>query len=241
MKKISFLIIVASLILSSKNKNAAGNHSIVGTWKPIEMNVKRMSASEKQDMIDHTVIEFSSDNKIHTEQGPTIMNGTYTLSGDSLMVSLKESTPHKFMITWDADKMIMTDEDGSVKLINITGQSKKADKPKDNSIDELADESSALVGHWKPAEIGVPDLSDSEKSEMMNEMSIEFTNDGKYYSTEKDRKRNATYSYDKATHLVKFTETGTSGDPFSHELKLSWDGDKMVLTNEEGWVKFKKQ
>ena len=115
MKKVLFILSVCLITVTACNK--ATKHSVVGKWKPVEMNLPEMSDETKKEMLQSTVIEFTSDGKYshamkgYKDEGTYIYNAT-----DSTLVATSKDDDEKFKISWDGDMMVMTNGDGVVKL-----------------------------------------------------------------------------------------------------------------------------
>jgi hypothetical protein len=120
MKKLLFILPVMFLFLAAcKNKDS--KKSVAGKWKPVEINIAGMSDEEKKTLIDSTIIEFSNDGKFTNNSKSQKLTGTYIYNEkDSTLTATNSSgeggKAQKFTIGWEADKMLMTNEEGTVKL-----------------------------------------------------------------------------------------------------------------------------
>ena len=115
MKKIFFLLTSLVIITACAKKT----HSVVGKWKPVEMNIEDMSEDEKQEVIKTSVLEFRSDGNFLNSSRGYKMEGryVYNVKDSTLKATSKEdSKVQEFKITWDDDKMVMTNKEGAVKL-----------------------------------------------------------------------------------------------------------------------------
>jgi uncharacterized protein (TIGR03066 family) len=117
MKKVLFLLAITALSLAScKNKKDEKANTIVGNWKPVEFNISSMSEDEKKEMMNSTSLEFTADNKFLVHRNGSKREGTYKLDGKELSTSIENGKSEKFTIDWEADKLVMTNKEGVVKL-----------------------------------------------------------------------------------------------------------------------------
>lgn len=97
----------------------------------------------------------------------------------------------------------------------------------------------SIAGKWKPVEMNIGDMNEEQKKEALNNTLIEFSEDGKYTTTTTEKKDNGTYTYnanDKTLVVNPATEEGRV-----QRFTIGWDKDDMLMTNEEGSVKLKRQ
>jgi len=117
MKKLLFLMVIAAFsYVSCKSKEAAKENSIVGKWKPVEMNISSMNEDEKKEMMGSTILEFTNDNKFLVHRNDSKRDGTYKLEGKKLSTTIENGKTEEFNIDWDAGKLVMTNKEGVVKL-----------------------------------------------------------------------------------------------------------------------------
>ena len=116
MKKILFLLVISAFSFTScKNKGEAKANSIIGKWKPVEMNIE-MNEQDKKDMMASTVLEFTTDNKFIVHRKDSKRDGTYKMEGAELTTVTEGGNEEKFTVSWDSDKLVMTNKEGVVKL-----------------------------------------------------------------------------------------------------------------------------
>ena len=116
MKKLLFILAASLFFLAScKNKD---DKSIVGKWKPVEMNMKNMNENEKKEFLEHAVIEFTSDNKFIATRSDIKSNGTFILNEKTSQLTTRnpEGDTQTYTLGWEDDKMLLANEDGTVKL-----------------------------------------------------------------------------------------------------------------------------
>lgn len=114
-----------------------------------------------------------------------------------------------------------------------SGQTKAKPDKEDTKQAEIFQ---SIVGKWRPVDVGLKDVEEKEKKDIMDNASIEFTADGEYISLFKEDKETGTYTYDEAGKLL--TTKSPEGD--IEKLSVGWTGDKLKLTNEEGVLIFKR-
>lgn len=120
MKQTLFILYILLLSFAScKNKNGK-EMTVTGKWKPVEMNIREMNEAEIKDAIEYTIIEFSDDGKFTANSKENKQNGTYTYNKeDKTLIVIRETAEdhtQKFTIGWDEGDMLMTNEEGTVKL-----------------------------------------------------------------------------------------------------------------------------
>jgi len=117
MKKLSFILAVSLFSLAScKNKDDKG---LVGKWKPVEMNIAGMTAEDKKEFLSSAVIEFTKDGKFSATRTGTRHTGTYEFNEKDNSLSTRdagEESVQKYTVSWEGDQLVMTNEDGNVKL-----------------------------------------------------------------------------------------------------------------------------
>lgn len=100
--------------------------------------------------------------------------------------------------------------------------------------------SPTLVGKWKPVEMEVPDMSKTEMQNVMDNFLMEFTLDGKYRGEIHTEKQAGTYTFD--TKTAKLTIINNNGTDHKEEVfTVKWEKDLLLLVNNEGTVKLKRQ
>jgi hypothetical protein len=119
--KNSFLILITVFLFSPACNNKPDNKSLTGKWRPVEVNIPETSYEEKKDIIDHVIVEFTSDGRlINSGKGDTL-RGTFTyIEKDStLTANMPESPDMKVQqckIEWRGDTMLMKNEEGEIKF-----------------------------------------------------------------------------------------------------------------------------
>lgn len=119
---------------------------------------------------------------------------------------------------------------------------KDSPSPKDTSVNkkDLSEkEGSSLVGRWKPVDMNLKGIQEEEKKEMTANIILEFTQDGKYIGRNKDSKQEGTYSWDPVTKKLAVTNNAISKD--TELFTVGWEDDLLLMTNDEGTVKLKRQ
>ena len=93
------------------------DRSLVGRWRPVAVDVASMEESEKKNLMENAIIEFTSDGQMSTTMKETVRQGTYMYSEQEqkLMTKLGDDDEN-FYISWDKDLLKMKNEDGVVTL-----------------------------------------------------------------------------------------------------------------------------
>ncbi len=93
------------------------DRSLVGRWRPVVVDIAKLEESERKNLIDNAIIEFSSDGTMSTTVKETVRTGTYMYSEQEqkLMTKLGDKDEN-FYISWDNDLLKMKTEDGVVTL-----------------------------------------------------------------------------------------------------------------------------
>ncbi|MBM3415259.1 MAG: hypothetical protein FJY20_02185 [Bacteroidetes bacterium] len=60
--------------------------------------------------------------------------------------------------------------------------------------DEKPPAAKSVTGKWKPVEVNIKDMSEEEKKEMIANILIEFTDDGKFIGFNKENKQEGPYT-----------------------------------------------
>jgi hypothetical protein len=94
----------------------------------------------------------------------------------------------------------------------------------------------SLPGKWKPVKVEIADMSEADKQDLLNNAVIEFTTDGQFLTTMKDKTNTGTYVFSEQDSKLM---TRTSSDR-EENFSISWDKDLLKLTNDEGTVTMKK-
>ena len=125
MRKTLFILLVALFSLVSC-KNKTGNNSVVGKWKPTEVNIKDINDEEKKNIIENTTIELTHNGKfikvIKNDKMTMPYNetGTYTYNEKEHTITVTNSDSpdksEKYTIKWEDSKMVITGEEGTMKL-----------------------------------------------------------------------------------------------------------------------------
>ncbi len=94
--------------------------SIAGKWKPVEMNLKGMSEEEKKEMAKDIILEFTATGGYFAVNKGNRQEGTYTYDAKNKTLSIKNNANsmevENFTIGWDGDLLLMTNDEGTVKL-----------------------------------------------------------------------------------------------------------------------------
>ena len=99
-----------------------------------------------------------------------------------------------------------------------------------------------LVGKWKPTELNLSGISEDERKEMLEHLTLEFTKDGKFTMTKKDSKQEGTYKYDKSSNKLVVTNNDSPENKYgrTQEFTIGWEGPKLIMTNSQGTVKLRR-
>jgi hypothetical protein len=83
----------------------------------VVVDIAKLEESERKDLIDNAIIEFTSDGTMSTTVKETVRTGTYMYSEQEqkLMTKLGDED-EDFYISWDNDLLKMKNEDGVVTL-----------------------------------------------------------------------------------------------------------------------------
>ena len=106
-----------------------------------------------------------------------------------------------------------------------------------NPVTEDAERS--ITGTWRPVSMNLRDMEEEEKKEMIDNIRVEFTTDGKFFGYNKDKKQEGTYTYNKKDKLHTFNNAERCDNP--EKFTIGWEGELMLMINEEGTVKLKKE
>lgn len=116
---LSILLVVTAC--KESGKPGANSPTLVGKWKPVEMEIPNMSKNEIQNVMDNFLMEFTADGKyrgeIHTEK----QAGTYTFDPNSgkLTIINNNGVDHKeevFTVKWEKELLMLVNNEGTVKL-----------------------------------------------------------------------------------------------------------------------------
>jgi hypothetical protein len=122
--------------------------------------------------------------------------------------------------------------------LSVVSCKDKAEKVGTEAADVVAGKS--VVGKWKPVEVDIKEMSEDEKNMMKENVTLEFNKDGTYTFRNKERKQEGNYTFDQATKKLKAVPTAPDSER-TEEFTINWEGDLMLMVNEEGTVKLKKQ
>jgi hypothetical protein len=86
-----------------------------------------------------------------------------------------------------------------------------------------------IVGKWKPVDMVIIGLSETEKKGIIDSARLEFTADGKFINHFSLEKVEATYT-------VKDSTLETLRNSQVERYKIRWEGKKVRLSNEEGYL-----
>ena len=99
------------------NTDVVINRTLVGTWKPVQVDIARMNEAERKELMDSATIQFTSDGQIHTTMKERRNSGTYMYSEqDSKLTTRIDNREEKFNIAWDSELLRMTNEEGTVVM-----------------------------------------------------------------------------------------------------------------------------
>jgi hypothetical protein len=124
---------------------------------------------------------------------------------------------------------------------------KKAEKddPKKETKDNNDEESPgrSIVGKWQPLDFVMKDkeeqLTPEEKKVMLESgFYVEFTSSGHYNSTFGDEPEKGTYTFNEKTNELRTVREGKNGQV--DKVMVSWEGEVMVIEDEEGIMKMKR-
>jgi len=134
-------------------------------------------------------------------------------------------------------------------LLSACGDNKKTGKEEAAATDSTAlakeetrvaePEEKSITGTWKPVEMNLRDMDEENKKETMANVRIEFTAEGKFFGYNKDKKQEGTYTWDEKENQLTVVNTARGDKP--EKFRIAWEDDLLLMTNEEGTVKLKKQ
>ncbi|MGQ0739630.1 MAG: hypothetical protein ACT4OJ_11260 [Bacteroidota bacterium] len=101
------------------------------------------------------------------------------------------------------------------------------------------DKKGSITGIWKPADVNIRDIDEEEKKEMTANIRIEFTGDGKFFGYNKEKKQEGTYTYNEKDGQL--TVLNVSRGDKAEKFTIGWEDGLLLMTNEDGTVKLKKQ
>jgi len=115
MRKYSFISLIIFIFFTSCIKNK--NRPIVGSWKPV--GVILLKANDGIGELLHSKFIFykSGDFCISSILGSTTGNYNYNEKENTLIIDEFDSPPGKFTLTWEKDTLLMTNKDGTIKLL----------------------------------------------------------------------------------------------------------------------------
>jgi hypothetical protein len=112
-----------SLKDSAVNKTDPGEKeelSLIGRWKPVEMNIKGISEEEKKELKSNITLEFSRDGRYIGQNKESTQEGTYSYDPATKKLSVTSNTKSGdkeiFTVGWEDDLLLMTNDEGTVKL-----------------------------------------------------------------------------------------------------------------------------
>ena len=120
MKVLLFALLALTTIGSCKNSN--NKHSVVGKWKPTEVNLKEMKDDEKQKLKENLTLEFREGGKFTLTNKDQKVEGTYTIDEKNSKIVLTNDSAssdrnQEFTLGWEDRKMLLTNEEGTVKMV----------------------------------------------------------------------------------------------------------------------------
>ena len=94
--------------------------SLVGRWKPVDMNLKGISEEDKKDMTTNIILEFTREGKYTGYNKESKQEGTYSYDPATKKLSVTSNSSSVnmeiFTIGWETDLLLMTNDEGTVKL-----------------------------------------------------------------------------------------------------------------------------
>jgi len=101
-------------------KPATKSESVIGRWKPVEMNLKGMDEQEKKDLMAGLTLEFDKDGRFFAHNNENKQEGTYSYDPATQKMTVVNTsrgndTEH-FTISWEKGLLLMTNEEGTVTL-----------------------------------------------------------------------------------------------------------------------------
>lgn len=93
-------------------------NSIVGVWKPYEMNIGEMTAGERKDLLDKATIEFTAGGSYISHFDEDGETGTYTYNDKekTLVTRSPENNEERFTVKWENGMLRLTNEEGDMVL-----------------------------------------------------------------------------------------------------------------------------
>jgi hypothetical protein len=105
---------------NKKTGDAGAEASLVGKWKPVEMNLKGMSEEEKKSMVENIRLEFTASGQYFGINRENKQEGTYTYDPKTKTLDVvngfNTSEVEHFTIGWEDELLLMTNNEGTVKL-----------------------------------------------------------------------------------------------------------------------------
>lgn len=93
------------------------DRSLVGTWKPVRVELPGESEAQKQKILNETRLVFAGDGQVTLYTGEETRNGTYLFSEQDSKLSITQNEKtERFDISWEAALLKMTNEKGTVVL-----------------------------------------------------------------------------------------------------------------------------
>jgi hypothetical protein len=109
---------VISLVEEKDDTPADEENSIVGVWKPYEMNIGEMTAEERKDLLEKATIEFTSGGSYisHFDEDGETGTYTYNVKEKTLVTRSPENKEEHFTVKWEDGRLRLTNEEGEMVL-----------------------------------------------------------------------------------------------------------------------------
>jgi hypothetical protein len=93
------------------------DRSLMGTWKPVRVEIPDVSDEERRMLMDSTLITFGNGGKATVKTGSSTKEGSFLYSEqDSKLSVTHEKGTDRYDISWESDLLRMSNEKGAVFL-----------------------------------------------------------------------------------------------------------------------------
>ena len=91
-----------------------------------------------------------------------------------------------------------------------------------------------IVGKWKPIDLAISDMNETDKKGILDSAVVEFTADNKFYNRFGAQSTEGTYALVDSNLTVKVPNSELQ------QFVVSWDKSNLKLTNDQGSMIFKR-
>ena len=116
MRKYLLPLFLTLLLACSQKKT---EKSLVGKWKPIELNMPSASEEQKKDLLEKATLEFTKDGKFISRMADQQQTGTFTYNEKTGELNTSSGTNQfeKFKVEWKDNGVLFTNEEEETLLL----------------------------------------------------------------------------------------------------------------------------